>query len=156
MSAALPLIRNPIFVGEHRRIVQKLLRLKQFAMPEAGFPSPLSALVACMDEIEGLLPELAEHFEHETRLLSQPESDTDSAEARHQAERLLGEHRPLLRELRALLESGRGLISELRSGRESEAAAEALRAYLDACVHDLLEHERVKGALLAEPATEEG
>lgn len=148
MTPALPLMRDETFIEEHRRIHQRLVRLQKFAAPDSGFPSALSALLACMDEIDGLLPELTEHFNREERVLRTVTVPFRPSEQQHRAEQILAEHAPLLRELRALLESGRRVIDELRAGRDAGPLAEALKAYLSASVQDLLEHEEREGILL--------
>lgn len=141
MTPAPPLLHDETFLEEHRRIHQRLLRLQKFASPESGFPTAVSALVACMDEIQGLTPELAEHFAKEERGFRFSQDDDPPSDQAQKAEQILAEHQPLLRELRALSESGTRVIDELRAGKEAGSLAEALKAYLTACVLDLLEHE---------------
>jgi iron-sulfur cluster repair protein YtfE (RIC family) len=145
MSPALPIMRDETFLDEHRKIHTRLLRLQKFAARDSGFPSVVSALVACMDEIEGLVPELSDHFAREERVMRKataPEHEqTTSSEQAQKVEQILSEHQPLLRELRALAESGREVVEELRGGRDVGSLAEALKVYLTACVKDLLDHE---------------
>ncbi len=148
MSPTMPILKDEAFLEERRRIYQRLIRLQKFAAPESGFPSVLSSLLACMDEIEGLLPGLAEHFSREERVL-QPAPGGASPDEQQKAEQIVAEHLPLTRELRALLESGRRVIEDLRAGRDAGSLAEALKAYLTACIQDLLEHEEREGILLA-------
>ena len=148
MTPAPPLLRDEAFIEEHRRIRQRLLRIQKFAGPTSGFPTALSALVACVDEIASLLPDLSEHFSKEERALRNLGPKRRSPEAENSTEQILGEHRPLLRELEALMDSGRRVIDELRAGREAVSLAEGLKAYLSACISDLLDHEEREGQLL--------
>lgn len=154
MTPAPPLLRDETFLEEHRRIHQRLLRLQKFASPESGFPSALSALVASMDEIAGLLPELTEHFAKEERGFHYDQDQDPPTDQHQKAEQILAEHQPLLRELRALLESGKSVIEDLRTGREAGSMAEALKAYLTACVLDLIEHEEKERLYLMRAAGE--
>ncbi len=149
MSPALWLLRDEAFLEEHRRIHQRLLRLQKFAAPESGFPTVVSSLLACMDEIEGLLPDLTEHFNREERVLRTTPAPVRPTEDLQRAEQVVAEHLPLIRELRALLESGRRVIEDLRAGRDAGSLAEALKAYLTACVQDVLEHEDRERTILS-------
>jgi hypothetical protein len=155
MTPAPPLLKDETFLEEHRRIHQRLLRLQKFASPDSGFPTALSALVASMDEIQGLLPELTEHFAKEERGFRSGSLDGTPSEQDERAEQILSEHQPLVRELRALLESGKRVIDELRAGKQAGSMAEALKAYLTACVLDLLEHEERERIFLTRAAGEE-
>jgi iron-sulfur cluster repair protein YtfE (RIC family) len=149
MTNAPPLLRDEAFLEEHRRIQQRLMRIQKFAGPSSGFPTTLSALVACVDEMSGLLPDLSEHFTKEERALRPISTSEAPAENRTCAEQIMGEHQPLIRELRALMDSGRQVIEDLRAGRDAASMAEALRAYLSACVKDLLDHEEKEKQLLS-------
>jgi len=149
MTPAPPLLRDEAYLEEHRRIRQRLLRIQKFAGPNSGFPSAQNALVACVDEIAGLLPELSEHFTREERALRSVAAGEAAPDVVHHAEQILGEHQPLLRELQALMDSGRQVIEDLRAGRDSLSLAEALKAYLSACVQDLLDHEEREKQLLS-------
>jgi hypothetical protein len=156
MTPAVPIMRDETFLDEHRKIHTRLLRLQKFAARDSGFPSVVSALVACMDEIEGLVPELSEHFAREergVRKVTVPEGEElKASEQVQKVEQILAEHQPLLREMRALAESGREVIEELRAGRDAGSLAEALKVYLTACVKDLLEHEdKERSMLMAAP-----
>jgi hypothetical protein len=155
MSPANSLLRDETFLEEHRRIHVRLVRLQRFAAPDSGFPSAVSALVACMSEIEALLPDLVEHFSREERQVRGLTGPSRPSEAVSQAEQILSEHVPLLRELRALLESGQRVIEELRAGQNAGSMAEALKIYLTACVADLIEHEEKERSLLS-PSAETG
>jgi hemerythrin-like domain-containing protein len=152
MTPVAPLLRDEAFLEEHRRIHQRLLRLQKFSAPDSGFPNSLSALVACVDEIENLLPELSEHFSKEEKVFRSAPVEEHPSEQLQRAEQVLGEHQPLLREMRALLESGREVVEELRSRAEAGSMAEALKAYLSACVRDLLEHEEKEKQFLTAQA----
>jgi hypothetical protein len=134
-------MRDDTYIEGHRRIRQRLLRIQKFAAPDSGFPTALSALLACVDEIEGLLPDLTDHFNREERFLRTVTSPFYPADRQNRAEQVIAEHVPLLRELRALLDSGRRVVEDLRAGREAGSLAEALKAYLAASVADLLDHE---------------
>lgn len=148
MTPALPLIHDEVFLDEHRRIRQRLRRLRKFASPDSGFPSALGSLVACADEIDGLLPALGEHYAHAERIFfSAWDPEDERAAWRQRGEEILAEHQPLLRELRALHDSARQVIAELRSGRGAGSLAEALKVYLHACVQDLIEHENKESEL---------
>jgi iron-sulfur cluster repair protein YtfE (RIC family) len=148
MSPALPLLQDEVFLEEHRRIRLRLLRLRRFTSPDSGFPSALSCLVSCLDEVTGLLPELTEHFAREERVLFS-EFDPDArGDAFREGEALLAEHQPLVRELRALLESGQRVVEELRAERDASAMAAALKVYLATAVQDLIEHEDKERDLL--------
>ncbi len=148
MAPALPLIHDEVFLDERRRIRQRLRRLRKFASAESGFPSALGSLVACADEIEGLLPVLSEHYAHAERIyFSAWDPDDERGEWRRRGEEILAEHQPLIRELRALQDSARRVIDELRAGQSAGSLAEALKAYLSACVQDLVEHETRESAL---------
>lgn len=151
MSAALPLLHDGVFLEEHRRIRLRLLRLRKFASKESGFPTLLGSVVACADEVEMLLPELTDHFAHEERIFYGEYDPEHVTEVQHRAEQVLAEHRPLLRELRALLDGGRRLIDELRSERSPEPVAEAWRVYLAATVEDAIDHEERENQLYALP-----
>jgi hypothetical protein len=151
MAPALPLLRDGTFLEEHRRIHQRLLRLQKFASQDSGFPTALSALVACMDEIQGLLPELSDHFTREERAFQYEQNGPSAPEHNQRIEQIVGEHQPLLRELRALHESGKQVIEDLRNERDAGSLAEALKAYLTACVLDLLEHEEKERVYLSQP-----
>jgi len=119
MTPAPPILRDEAFLEEHRRIQQRLARIQKFAGPASGFPTTLSALVACLDEMAGLLPDLSEHFAKEERLLRSLSTAEPPAENGHCIDQVMGEHQPLLRELRALVDSGRGV--DLRGGsREAD------------------------------------
>jgi len=148
MSPALPLMRDETFLEEHRRIHMRLLRLKKFAAPDSGFPTVLSALVACLDEIEALLPDLSEHFNKEERVVRAAPVTTPPSEQLQKAEQIVAEHQPLVRELRALLESGREVVEDFRAGQDAGSMGEALKAYLTACAQDLLEHEEKERLVL--------
>jgi hypothetical protein len=149
MTPALPILQDEVFLEEHRRIRLRLLRLRRFTSPDSGFPTALSCLVSCLDEIDGLLPELTEHFAREQRFFySQFELD-DHGEAFQAGEALLGEHQPLIRELRALQESGRRVVEELRADHDASSMAGALRVYLSATVQDLIDHEEKDRQLLS-------
>lgn len=149
MTPALPILQDEVFLEEHRRIRLRLLRLRRFTSPDSGFPSAVSCLISCLDEIDGLLPELTDHFAREQRYFySQFELD-DHGEAFQAGEALLGEHQPLIRELRALLESGRRVVEELQAGRDASSMAGALKVYLAATVQDLIDHEEKDCELLA-------
>jgi hypothetical protein len=149
MPPALPLLRDENFLEEHRRIHQRLLRMQKFSAPESGFPTALSALVACMDEIEGLLPDLTDHFSREERVFRATPPPSAPSEDLEKAEQVLAEHQPLIREMRALLDSGRRVIDDLRAGSDAGSMAEALKAYLSACIRDLLDHEEREKLLLS-------
>ncbi len=149
MTPALPLMHDEVFLEEHRRIRLRLLRLRKFASPESGFPTVLSSLIACVDEIEMLVPDLMEHFAHEERVFFMDYDAETATEGQQKAEQVLAEHLPLLRELRALLESGRTVIEELRASGSAGSMAEALKVYLAATVEDLLEHEEREGQFYA-------
>jgi len=149
MTPAPPILRDEAFLEEHRRIQQRLARIQKFAGPASGFPTTLSALVACLDEMAGLLPDLSEHFAKEERLLRSLSTAEPPAENGHCIDQVMGEHQPLLRELRALVDSGRQVVEDLRAGRDAASLAEALKAYLSACVNDLLDHEEKEKQLLS-------
>ncbi len=149
MTPALPLMRDETFLEEHRRIHMRLMRLKKFAAQDSGFPTALSSLVACMDEIEALLPDLSEHFSKEEKVVRSAPVTSPPSEQLQKAEQIVSEHQPLLRELRALLESGRQVIEELREGHDAGSMSEALKAYLTACVQDLLDHEEKERLVLS-------
>lgn len=149
MTPAPPILKDEAYLEEHRRIQQRLLRIQKFASPASGFPTPLSALVACVDEIAGLLPDLTEHFNREERALRSLPARGGVPDAVHDAEQILGEHQPLLREMRALMDSGRQVIEELRAGKGALPLSEALKTYLTACVGDLLDHEEREAQLLS-------
>jgi hypothetical protein len=149
MTPALPLLQDEVFLEEHRRIRLRLLRLRRFTSPDSGFPTVLGCLVSCVDEIVGLLPELTEHFAREERMFYS-EFDRDDHQVVFQAgEALLAEHQPLVRELRALQESGLRVVEELRAEHDAGAMAGALKAYLSATVQDLIEHEEKERQLLS-------
>jgi hypothetical protein len=149
MSPALPLLQDEVFLVEHRRIRLRLLRLRRFTSPDSGFPTVLSCLVSCLDEVVGLLPELTEHFAREERVLYSETDPDDRGEAFRGGEALLGEHQPLVRELRALLESGQRVVEELRAEHDVGAMAASLKIYLATTVQDLIEHEDKERQLLA-------
>lgn len=156
MSTAQMIIRNEEFLKEHRRIHRRLLRLRDHSGPDAGYPSVLSALVACVVEIEGLLPELSSHFSQTEELVhSAVRSAECSSEALQNLEQTMSRHIPHLRELRALLESGQRLIQELRAGRDVSSMGEALKAYLHACMLDLLEQVGREEVLIFSPEVSE-
>ncbi len=148
MTPAMPILQDEVFLEENRRIRLRLLRLRRFTSPDSGFPTALSCLVSCLDEIEGLLPELTEHYARERRLFYSQFDLDDHGEAFQAGDALLAEHQPLIRELRALLESGRRVVEELRAERDAGAMAGALKAYLFATVQDLLDHEEKDRRLL--------
>jgi hypothetical protein len=147
MSPALPLLRDEVFLEEHRRIRLRLLRMKKFASKDSGFPTLLGSLVACADEIEILIPELVDHFAREERSLYGNYDPEKATEEEQRAEQVLAEHPPLLRELRALLESGHRVIGDLRASQAADPVAEGWRVYLAATVEDLLDHEDREGQL---------
>jgi hypothetical protein len=149
MAPALPLLQDEVFLEEHRRIRLRLLRLRRFTSTDSGFPTVLGCLVSCLDEVEGLLPELSEHFAREERVFYAEFDPDDHGPLFHTAEALLAEHQPLIRELRALQESGLRVVEELRAGQDAGALAGALKAYLAATVQDLIEHEEKERDLLA-------
>lgn len=151
MSAALPLLHDEVFLEEHRRIRLRLLRLRKFASKESGFPSLLGSIIACADEVEMLLPDLTEHFVREEKIFYGDFNPELVTEEQHRAEQVLAEHRPLLRELRALLDSGRKVITDLRSARVPEPVAEAWRVYLAATVEDVIDHEERENQLYVMP-----
>ena len=150
MIPALPLLHDEVFLEEHRRIRLRLLRLRKFTSPESGFPSVLSSIVACVDEIEMLVPELSEHFAREERVFYSDYDPDQLTEEQHRGEQVLAEHQPLIRELRALLESSRRVVDEMRADQPAGSMAEALKAYLAACVDDLLDHEEKESERHAE------
>ncbi len=152
MSTAQTIIKNEEFLKDHRRIRRRLLRLRDHSGPDAGFPSVLSSLVACMVEIEGLLPELSSHFSQTQELVHDSAYSADvSNEAMQILEQTMSRHIPHLRELRALLDSGRRLIQELRAGRDAASMGEALRMYLHACALDLLDQVSREEVLIFSP-----
>jgi len=139
------MLRDGVYQEEHRRIRQRLARVLRLASRDAGFPSALGALIALADEIEALLPVLTVHFNRGDRALR--EAAAAEPERLQASELLIAEHRPLLRELTALLESTRRVIEDLRAGQPVDSLAEALKAYLSACVEDILAHEDAEYAI---------
>lgn len=111
--------------GDVQKVRARLKRIRAFASPGSGFANARSALVACVEEIDVLLPLLTDRL-----AVRQPVSDSG-------AQVDFAENRSQLRELNALLDSGRRLLED--AGPEDNTMAQALNAYLAACIDDMLE-----------------
>lgn len=112
--------------GHMQKLRARLKRIRAFVSPGSGFTDARSALVGAVEELEALLPELSQHVAHSHGEAVAVASEQDLAESRSQ-----------LRELQALLDSGHRLLESGSSGN-TNTMAQALNAYLVACIDDLI------------------
>lgn len=143
---------------EQQKLQARLKRLHDTAT-RSVFPTSVTRLAHCRSELAQVVPLVVQHLAREDDLLRRIRANAGAGrraevegngareiEMEGRADSLLDENASRLKELRALLETAKQLLDEHRKsdgegGEGRNVVAEAMAAYLAACVGDLLKHE---------------